>query len=119
MERVFEMRASDILTLLIAKVQRKGQRSEEVFKVINWLLGYDAVTLEKVMGSDVTYKAFFDQAPKVNDDYLKVTGSICKVRIETIEDRTYRMMRVLDKLVDELAKGKKSDDIIAKYTGDR
>ncbi len=118
MDKIFKMQASKILGLLYAKVERKGKTKDDVEVLITWLLGYQKDDIAKILESEMTYEDFFKEAPKVNDDYLNVTGSICKVKIEAIEDETYRKMRVLDKLVDELAKGKSSDVIISKYTKD-
>ena len=103
---VFEMKFAKVFPLLIAKAERKGRTADEVFEVACWLTGYTKENLNELLNSDSTYGEFLDKAPRMNPDRLRVKGKICGVRIEEIEDPRMRDLRILDKLVDNLAKGK-------------
>ena len=109
---VFEMKFSKVFQLLLAKAERKGRTIEEVYAVTTWLTGYTPDDLDALLKSESTYGDFLDNAPAMNPARLNVKGSICGVRIEEIEDPRMRDLRVLDKLVDELAKGKPLGKII-------
>ena len=113
-EKVFSMKVSKIFPLLVAKAEKKGRRKEEVEKVICWLTGYTEEEIEQKVTEDVTYKQFFEQAPQINPNYEKITGSICGVKIQEIEDPLMKKIRCLDKLVDELAKGKPLEKVLRK-----
>lgn len=108
-----EMRFNDVYPLLVKKAERKGRTKEEVDTLIRWLTGYETEAWKE----EATYQEFFDQAPAFNPDASKIRGTICGVRIEEIEDPLMRKVRYLDKLVDDLAKGKTTEKIIAKYSG--
>lgn len=112
---VFEMKFAKVFPLLIAKAERKGHSIEEVYTVTTWLTGYTHDDLDALLKSDASYGDFLDKAPAMNPARLKVKGNICGVRIEEIEDPRMRDLRVLDKLVDELAKGKSVEKILGKY----
>lgn len=112
MNQVFEMPFSKVYPLLIAKAQRKGRTRQEVDAVTAWLTGYTPQNLEEFLRSDLTYGDFFRQAPKPNPQSIRVTGKICGVRVETIADPLMRQIRILDKLVDDLAKGKALERLI-------
>ena len=99
-QSVFDMKVSKIYPLLVAKAEKKGRTKAEVDEVISWLTGYDAVDQE------MTYGDFLSNAPEWNPRVVLITGTICGVRVETIEDPLTKKMRQLDKLIDELAKGK-------------
>ena len=103
---VFEMKFAKVFPLLIAKAERKGRTADEVYEVACWLTGYTKEILNELLNSDSTYGEFLDKAPRMNPDRLRVKGKICGVRIEEIEDPRMRDLRILDKLVDDLAKGK-------------
>ena len=103
---VFEMKFAKVFPLLIAKAERKGRTADEVFEVACWLTGYTKENLNELLNSDSTYGEFLDKAPRMNPDRLRVKGKVCGVRIEEIEDPRMRDLRILDKLVDDLAKGK-------------
>ena len=105
---VGEMKFSKVYPLLVAKAEHKGRTKEEVDEVIRWLTGYDADTADM----DVTLAAFFRGAPAMNPDAELITGTVCGVRVETIEDPLIRDIRRLDKLVDELAKGRPMEKIL-------
>lgn len=109
---VFDMKFSKVFPLLVAKAERKGRRDEEVYAVAAWLTGYGREELNRLLNSDITYGDFFDNAPQMNPDRKNVKGKICGVRIEEIEDSKMRDMRILDKLVDEIAKGKPVEKIL-------
>lgn len=109
---VFDMKFSKVFPLLVAKAECKGRRAEEVYAVAAWLTGYGREELNRLLNSDITYGDFFDNAPQMNPDRKNVKGKICGVRIEEIEDSKMRDMRILDKLVDEIAKGKPVEKIL-------
>lgn len=109
---VFEMKFAKVYPMLVAKAERKGRTADEVYKVTCWLTGYTQENLIELLNSDSTYGEFLDGAPMMNPDRLNVKGRICGVRIEEIEDPRMRDLRILDKLVDDLAKGKAIEKII-------
>ena len=109
---VFEMKFSKVFPLLIAKAERKGRTIEEVYAVTTWLTGYTHDQLDALIKSESSYGDFLDKAPAMNPARLNVKGTICGVRVEEIEDPKMRDLRILDKLVDELAKGKALEKII-------
>lgn len=113
-EKVYQMKVADIYPLLRNKAERKGRTKEEVDQVIRWLTGYDQEKLEQIMESDLDYASFFEQAPQLNEDRKKIKGSICGVRVEEIEEPLMQEIRYLDKLIDELTKGKAMDKILRK-----
>lgn len=109
---VFDMKFSKVFPLLIAKAERKGRTIEEVYAVRTWLTGYTHDQLDALLKSESSYGDFLDKAPAMNPARLNVKGTICGVRVEEIEDPKMRDLRILDKLVDELAKGKALEKII-------
>lgn len=111
-EKVFAMSFAGVYPMLIAKAERKGRTRDEVLGVTAWLTGYTNEQLEELMGSEITYGDFFRQAPALNPARGQIKGSICGVRVETIEDPLMREIRYLDKLVDELAKGKPLEKVL-------
>jgi len=113
-EKVFEMPFAKVFPLLIAKAEKKGRTREEVFEVTEWLTGYTAEDLERMLVDSVPYGAFFEQAPCLNENRRKITGSVCGVKLDSIEDPLMLEVRYLDKLVDELAKGKAMEKILRK-----
>ena len=98
----------------IAKAEKKGRSSAEVRAVIQWLTGYDEKTLQRQIDEKVDFETFFAQAPQINPNVTKITGLICGYRVEDIEDKLMQQIRYLDKLVDELAKGKPMEKILRK-----
>ena len=109
------MKFSKVFPLLIAKAVRKGRTEEEVFAVTEWLTGYSEEEIRALLSSgSATYGAFLDKAPCMNPARLQVKGKICGIRVEEIEDPRMRDLRILDKLVDDLAKGKPLDKILPK-----
>lgn len=110
---VFEMKFSKVFPLLIAKAQRKGRTEDEVFAVTEWLTGYSKEELNILLASEATYGAFLDSAPQMNPARFNVKGRICGIRVEEIEDPRMRDLRILDKLIDDLAKGKPIEKILS------
>ena len=111
-EKVFSMRFSKVYPLLIQKAERKNRSRQEVLEVTAWLTGYSASQLMDMLDSDITYGD--RNAPAMHPNRERITGSICGVRVEQIEDPLMRDIRCLDKLVDELAKGKPMEKILRK-----
>ena len=110
-EKVYAMSFAKVYPLLVNKAVRKGRTAEEVDQVIQWLTGYDADGLRAALAAEVSYEAFFAKAPILNPNRKKITGTICGVRVENIEEPLMREIRYLDKLVDELAKGRSLEKI--------
>ena len=111
-EKVFAMSFSKVYGLLIAKAERKGRTRAEVEEVTFWLTGYTAQQIDELMDSEIPYGDFFRQAPEMNPNREKITGVVCGVRVENVENSLMRDIRYLDKLVDELARGKTMEKIL-------
>ncbi|WP_085829914.1 DUF2200 domain-containing protein [Collinsella vaginalis] len=109
---VAEMSFANVYGLLIKKAERRGRTRAEVDEVTCWLTGYTEEAIEDMIASDPSYGAFFDGAPAMNPRADLITGVICGVRVEEIEDPFMRKVRQLDKLVDELARGKAMEKIL-------
>lgn len=112
--RVYKMLFSSVYPLYIQKVEKKGRTKQEVDQVIDWLTGYDAKGLQEQLNRKTDFEAFFNEAPQLNPNVSKITGAICGYRVEEIEDKLIQKVRYLDKLVDELAKGKSMEKILRK-----
>lgn len=110
--RIFQMPFSDVYPLYILKAEKKGRTKDEVDQIIFWLTGYDAAGLQEQLDSRATFESFFASAPKMNPKRTQITGMICGYRVEEIEDPLMKQIRYLDKLVDELAKGKSMEKIL-------
>ena len=115
---VTEIAFAKLYSLLVAKAEKKGRTREEVDQVTAWLTGYTPEELARLEQSDVSYGDFFRSAPAMNPNRTLLTGKICGVQVETIEDPLMRDIRYLDKLVDELAKGKAVEKILRKQMPD-
>ena len=111
-EKVFAMSFAKVYPMLIAKAVRKGRSRDEVQKVTAWLTGHTDEQLEELLCSEITYGDFFRNAPALNPARKQIKGSVCGVKVETIEDPLMQEIRYLDKLVDELAKGKPMEKIM-------
>ncbi|MCR1918444.1 DUF2200 domain-containing protein [Frisingicoccus caecimuris] len=111
-EKVFAMSFSKVYGLLIAKAERKGRTRAEVEEVTSWLTGYTAQQIDDLMDSEIFYGDFFRQAPAMNPNREKIIGVVCGVRVENVENSLMRDIRYLDKLVDELARGKAMEKIL-------
>lgn len=96
----------------IAKAEKKGRTKAEVNEIISWLTGYDENELEKILEEKTNFESFFENAPQLNPNVSKITGVICGYRVEDIEDKLMQKIRYLDKLIDELAKGKSMEKIL-------
>jgi hypothetical protein len=110
--RVFRMAFAGVYPHYVAKVEKKGRTKAELHAVIEWLAGYDERALQEQIEKRVDFETFFAQAPRLNPNVGKITGVICGYRVEEIEDPLMRKIRYLDKLVDELAKGKAMEKIL-------
>lgn len=110
--RVYRLLFSSVYPLYIQKAEKKGRTKEEVDTVIFWLTGYNAQSLQKQIDRKTDFETFFAEAPALNPNAAKITGVICGYRVEEIEDRLIQKIRWLDKLVDELAKGKAMEKIL-------
>ena len=110
-DRIAKMTFASVYPLYIAKVERKGRTKEELHEVIAWLTGFDCENLKKLIEEKVTFETFFQRAA-INPNARLITGVICGYRIEEIENHLTKHVRYLDKLVDELAKGKKMEKIL-------
>jgi hypothetical protein len=112
--RVFKMAFSSVYPHYIQKAEKKGRTKEEVDVIICWLTGYNQQALQQQIDKKSDFETFFAQAPQINSNVSKITGVICGYRVEEIEDKLMQKIRYLDKLVDELAKGKAMEKILRK-----
>ena len=112
--RVFKMSFAGVYPHYITKAEKKGRTKEEVDTIIFWLTGYNQKSLQKHINNKTDFETFFAQAPQINPNVSKITGVICGYRVEEIEDKLMQKIRYLDKLVDELAKGKSMEKILRK-----
>lgn len=112
--RVFKMSFAGVYPLYIKKAEKKGRTKEEVDAVICWLTGYDERGLQNQIDQKIDLETFFDEAPALNPNAMKITGVICGYRVEEIEDKLMQKIRYMDKLIDELAKGKALEKILRK-----
>ena len=110
--RIFGMSFASVYPLYLQKVTKKGRTKRELDEVVARLTGYDEKKLRKVIDAQVDLETFFAKAPRMNPNVGLITGVVCGVRVETIEDPLMQKIRWLDKLVDELAKGKKLESIL-------
>ena len=111
-EKIYKMEYAKIYTLLLNKVVKKGRSKEELDEVIRWLTGYSQEELDRLAGTQTGYGDFFRNAPCMNENRRLIRGAVCGVRVEEIEDPLMRDIRYLDKLADELAKGKEMSKIL-------
>jgi hypothetical protein len=112
--RVYRMSFAGVYPHYITKVEKKGRTKAELDTIICWLTGYNQKALQKQIDKKVDFETFFAQAPQLNPNVSKITGVICGYRVEEIEDKLMQKVRYLDKLVDELAKGKTMEKILRK-----
>jgi len=113
-QRVYRMSFASVYPLYIKKAEKKGRTKAEVDEVIFWLTGYNDQTLQKELEAKTDLENFFAKAPALNPNVSKITGVICGYRVEEIKDPLIQKVRYLDKLIDELAKGKSMDKILRK-----
>ena len=114
LQRVFAMKFSGVYPLYVQKAERKNRTKEEVDEVICWLTGYSPQALAEQIQERKDFETFFNEAPALHPNVAKITGVICGVRIEEIEHPLMRNIRYMDKLVDELAKGRPMEKILRK-----
>ena len=112
--RVYEMSFAGVYPHYIQKAEKKGRTKAEVDEIIFWLTGYNEQTLQQHIDKKSDFETFFAQAPQINPNVSKITGVICGYRVEEIEDELIQKVRYLDKLIDELAKGKAMEKILRK-----
>ena len=110
--RIFAMAFSKVYPLYVQKAERKNLTKEEVDQIICWLTGYDQAGLQRQIEQENDFRTFFAQAPGLNPNSSLITGVICGIRVEEIDDPLMQKIRYLDKLVDELARGKKMESIL-------
>lgn len=110
--RIYSASVASVYPLYVAKAVKKGRTKDEVDEIIRWLTGHSQETLDRELAAETTFEDFFAEAPLLNPARLLITGSICGVRVENVEKSLMREIRYLDKLVDELAKGKAMHKIL-------
>ena len=111
MHRIFKVSFSSVYPHYVAKAEKKGRTKREVDQVIRWLTGFDQAALRRHLKNEITFEDFFAKAT-INPNAELITGVVCGIRVEEIEDPLMQKMRYLDKLIDELAKGKAMDKIL-------
>lgn len=112
--KIFDMDFKRVYPLYVSKATRKGKTELEVQQIITWLTGYSVEDILKINNSEISFKEFFAKAPSLNSNRKLIKGVICGVRVEDIDDSLMQNIRYLDKLIDELAKGKMMDKILRK-----
>jgi len=110
--RIYQMSFAKVYPMYVDKAEKKGRTKAEVDEIIFWLTGYDQTTLDAVLANETDFETFFSDAPNMNPSRDLIKGVVCGVRVENVEEPTMREIRYLDKLVDELAKGKKMEKIL-------
>jgi hypothetical protein len=110
--RVFTMSFGSVYPLYVQKAARKGRTKEEVDQIISWLTGYSGAGLQRAIDAQIDLETFFTQAPRMNPNVGLITGVVCGIRVEDITDPLMQKLRYLDKLIDELARGKKMASIL-------
>lgn len=110
--KIYTMSFASVYPLYVNKAERKGRLKEEVDEIICWMTGFSQQELEKALESQIDFETFFAKAPQLNPSRTLITGVVCGVRVEDIEEPTMREIRYLDKLIDELAKGKAMEKIL-------
>jgi hypothetical protein len=111
---IFMTPFGSVYPLYVQKAAKKGRTQEEVDEVIRWLTGYSRAQLQRAIDEKVSFKSFFSRAPQLNPNARRITGVVCGVRVEDVPDPLMRKIRYLDKLIDELAKGKTMATILRK-----
>lgn len=115
--RIYGVAFSRVYPAYVQKAEKKGRTQKEVDQIIRWLTGYSAPQMKKVLRDEIDFETFFADAPKLNPKVKLITGVVCGVRIEDIDDPLMKKIRYLDKLIDELAKGKAMNAILRVDTG--
>lgn len=112
LERVYKMSFASVYPHYVQKAEKKGRTKEDVDTIIHWLTGYDSIALRDILENKIDFQTFFKEAPAMHPNAHKITGVICGYRVEEIEDPIMQKVRYLDKLIDELAKGKAIEKIL-------
>lgn len=112
--RIYKMSFASVYPLYVIKAEKKGRTKAEIDEIIRWLTGYSQKELESQIDKQSDFETFFSNAPKLNPSRVLITGLICGIRVENMEDSTMKEIRYLDKLIDELAKGKSMEKILRK-----
>lgn len=112
--RIFRMPFATVYPLYLAKAEKKGRTKAEVDEIIEWLTGYSNQEIKEIIQNETNFETFFQNAPRINPNVSKITGSICGYRVQDIEDPLMQQIRYMDKLIDELARGKTMDKILRK-----
>lgn len=112
--KIYTMSFAKVYPLLVTKAERKGRTKTEVDEIILWLTGYSHEELEMILKKETDFETFFEEAPKLNPSRILIKGVVCGVRVEDIEEPIMKEIRYLDKLIDELAKGKAMEKILRK-----
>jgi hypothetical protein len=112
--RIYTMSFASVYPSYVEKAKKKGRTKKEVDEIIHWLTGYTEKKLEAELKKETDFESFFKKAPKMNPSRKLITGVVCGVRVEDIKEKTMREVRYLDKLIDELAKGKAMEKILRK-----
>ena len=110
--RIYSMSVAKVYPLYVDKAERKGRTQDEVDEIIRWLTGYSQAELQASLDQEVDFETFFDEAPEPNPSRELIKGVVCGVRVEEIEEPTMREIRYLDKMIDELARGKSMEKIL-------
>lgn len=113
-DKIFAMEFSKVYPLLVKKAERKNRTQQEINEIIYWLTGYNEQELNQLLKNNIDYTTFFENAPQINPNCHLIKGSICGYKVQDIKDPLMQKIRYLDKLVDELAKGKTMDKILRK-----
>ena len=113
--RIYAMPFIKVYSSLVNKAIRKGRQKSDVDEIISWLTGYAINDIDGIANSDLTYGDFFQKAPRMNPERFKIKGTICKIRIEEIADPMMKDIRILDKLIDDLAKGKDPLKVLSEH----
>ena len=111
-ENLYKMPFANVYPYYIAKAEKKGRSKEELDTIICWLTGYDQKQLQQQLDNKTSFENFYAEAPQLNPNVLKITGVVCGIRVEEIKDPLMQKIRYLDKLIDELAKGKTMEKIL-------
>ena len=111
-ERIYKMSFAKVYPMYVAKAEKKGRSKAEVDQIIKWLTGYSGKKLEGILKKETDFETFFKSAPKLNPNRKLIKGVVCGVRVEDVDEGTMQEIRYLDKLIDELAKGKSMDKIL-------
>lgn len=110
--RIYSMPFADVYPLYIAKAEKKGRTKDEVDEIIQWLTGYDEIGFESQLNNKTDFENFFKEAPRLNPSRSNIKGVVCGIRVENIEEPIMKEIRYLDKLIDELARGKAMNKIL-------